>query len=171
MKNTTTPVVRRAVVTDAPRLTEMIHALADFHGEGDHCRMDAHTLRTQLFGADPILGAHVLEIDHRVSGMVLWYRTYSTWDAAPGLHVEDFYMDPAVRGHGGGLALMTEIARFAVENGYTRVEGQVISRNTLRTALVDHGGEQMDVWNTYRLHGDELHALSGLPMAVGAAAV
>jgi len=163
------PKVRDAVVTDVPRLTEMIHALADFHGEGDSCRMDGPTLRGQLFGPDPVLRAIVAEIDGRVAGMVLWYRTYSTWDAAPGIHVEDLYVDPETRGHGTGLALMTEMAAIAVEHGYSRLEGQVINRNPLRRALVDHGGEQMDVWETYRIEGADLLALSGHQPAAAAA--
>lgn len=153
--------VRSAVVTDVNRLTEMIHALAAFHGEADHCRMDAVTLRGQLFGPDPVLRAHVAEIHGRVVGMVLWYRTYSTWDAATGIHVEDLYVDPVSRGLGTGLALITAMAEVAVDHGYTRIEGQVLNRNTLRNALVEHGGSQMDVWETYRIDGADLVALSG----------
>ncbi len=160
--------VRPAVVTDVPRLTEMIHALAAFHGEEDHCRMDQQTLRTTLFGPDPVLYAHVSEHGGRVTGMVLWYRTYSTWDAAPGIHVEDFYVDPEARGQGAGMALMVEMARIAVEHGYTRIEGQVVNRNSLRKALVEHGGEQLDVWETYRIDGAELVALAGHETAAAA---
>ncbi len=169
MKNdprTHSTTVRPAVVTDVPRLTEMVHALAAFHGEGHACRMTRPTLRVQLFGTDPTLRAHVAEREGRVTGMVLWYRTYSTWDAAPGIHVEDFYVDPNERGHGTGMILMTELACLAVDHGYSRVEGQVISSNPLRRALVDHGGDQMDVWETYRIDGEDLVALTGrLPAA------
>lgn len=160
--------VRPARVTDVPRLAEMIQALADFHGEGESCRMTWPILRIQLFGTDPTLRAHVAERDGRITGMVLWYRTYSTWDAAPGIHVEDFYVDPEARGQGTGLILMTELARLAVDQGYTRLEGQVISSNPLRSALVSHGGDQMDVWETYRIDGDELLALTGREPAAAA---
>lgn len=164
-------VVRPAVVTDIPRLTEMIHALADFHGEGDSCLMEGPILRAQLFAHDPTLRAHVAEYDGRVTGMVLWYRTYSTWDAAPGLHVEDFYVDPEARGMGTGLTMLMELARLSVEQGFSRMEGQVISSNPLRKAIVDYGGDEMAVWETYRIDGDDLLELAGQKPAAAAAAV
>lgn len=44
----------------------------------------------------------------------------------------------------------------------------MISSNPLRSALVSHGGDQMDVWETYRIDGDDLLALTGREPAAAA---
>lgn len=164
-ESTTALHVRPALVTDVPRLTEMIHALADFHDQAHKCRTSEAILHDQLFGIEPVLRAHVAEVEYGVVGMVLWYRTYSTWDAAPGIHVEDLYVDPEGRGHGAGFALMTTMAKIAVDGGYTRIEGQVLHRNPLRRTLVTHGADQLDAWETFRIDGTDLQSLAAVNVA------
>lgn len=150
--------IRQAEIFDVPALARMIGSLAEFHGEG-HLTTET-SIEAELFGPDPVLNALVASRDGEVLGMLLWYRIYSTWEAARGIHIEDLYVDPALRGSGAGMRLMARVANIAIERGYGRIEGEVVNRNSLRSTVASHGGESPDAWNLYRCKGAELADLA-----------
>lgn len=39
-------------------------------------------------------------------GMALFFYNYSTWRAAPGIYLEDLYVQPSARGNGYGFKLL-----------------------------------------------------------------
>ena len=62
-------------------------------------------------------------------GFALFFQTYSTFLAKPGLYLEDLFVRPHARGKGVGTALMAALARIAVQRGYGRFEWSVLDWN------------------------------------------
>ncbi|TYJ55885.1 hypothetical protein B9479_003408 [Cryptococcus floricola] len=59
-------------------------------------------------------------------GMALYFFTYSTWLAAPGLYLEDLYVKPSERNLGLGKRLFGELGVIAKEKGCQRMEWRVL---------------------------------------------
>lgn len=115
-----------------------------------------------MFGEDPVASVLVAEMHGAVVGMALWFRTYSTWTGVPGIYLEDLFVEPAARGSGLGKALLTALARIAVDRGYQRVEWAVLDWNTPSIEFYEAlGARPMQEWSTYRLTGDALSSLGG----------
>lgn len=155
--------VRTATPDDVPDILRLIRALADYEREPDAVATTEDDLRTWLFGDDAVADVLVAEAAGRVVGMALWFRTYSTWTGVPGIHLEDLFVEPEQRGSGLGKALLTSLARIAVDRGYQRVEWVVLDWNTPSIEFYRSlGARGMQGWSTYRLTGD---ALTGLASA------
>ena len=143
-----------------PVILELIHELAVFEREPDAVVATVADLEAALFGADAVAGCHLAEIDGAVVGFALWYRTFSTWQGKPGLWLEDLFVRPAARGHGLGRALLVELARTAVSNGWTRFEWWVLDWNVEAQGFYRSlGAHPEDEWTVWRVDGDQLRQL------------
>jgi len=106
------------------------------------------------FGANPALFGLVAEDDSTGEpvGFALWFLNFSTWRGPHGIYLEDLYVSPASRGGGHGKALLLELARIAVERGYSRMEWSVLDWNEPSINFYKSlGAVPMDGWTTYRL--------------------
>ena len=63
------------------------------------------------------------------AGMALYFPTYSTWRAAPGIWLEDLFVKPDFRGRGYGTRLLSRLAREVKEMGGGRLEWCVLKWN------------------------------------------
>lgn len=154
-------IVREAVPGDCPHILEMIRELADYEKEPDAVRNTVPGLEEHLFGANPQVFAHVAEDESgSLTGMALWYLTYSTWEGRHGIHLEDLYVRRTQRGSGTGTALLRTLAQICVARGYRRLEWAVLDWNEPAIKFYDAiGASTMDGWSTRRLDGAALQAL------------
>ena len=161
-------VIRPANPHDVPTILRLIHDLAVYEGAPDQVTVTAEDLRRSLFGPDPGVFAHVAvhgeggeEGDAgEVVGFALWFRNYSTWQGRHGIHLEDLFVRPDMRGHGYGKALLQELAHIAVERGYGRVEWSVLDWNEPAIGFYKSlGAQAMDEWTVYRVSGPPLREL------------
>lgn len=155
--------VRTARPEDVPDVLRLIRALADYEREPDAVETTEADLHRWVFGDDPVANVLVAESQPGgpVVGIALWFRTYSTWTGVPGIYLEDLFVDPAARGSGLGKALLTALARIAVERGYRRVEWAVLDWNTPSIEFYEAlGARPMQEWSTYRLTGEALASLA-----------
>jgi GNAT superfamily N-acetyltransferase len=166
-ENSAAPRIRRAVPADIDEIVELVVALAVYEKEPvETVRLTPEKLRRQLFGEHPAIFAHVAEAPvgsgRRIDGFALWFLNYSTWEGEHGLYLEDLFVRPEVRGSGLGKALLTALARTAVENGWKRLEWVVLKWNEPSIAFYRGlGAGSMDEWDTFRLTGDALQRLGG----------
>ena len=156
-----TTTIRRVRPGDEAELTAMVHELAAFENASDECTLTATKLTTALFGAHPTVFGHIAEVDGQPAACALWFRNFSTWDGVAGVYLEDLFVRPAFRRHGLARALLAQLARLCVDNGYTRLSWAVLDWNVNAIALYDTvGGHQQSDWITYRVSGPELSALA-----------
>ena len=97
----------------------------------------------------------------QVIGFALYFQTYSTFLAQPGIYLEDLFVDPAWRGRGCGRALLIHLARLAVERGCGRLEWSVLDWNEPAIRFYRSlGAQPMDEWTVNRVTGTALRELA-----------
>ncbi|KAA1425716.1 GNAT family N-acetyltransferase [Nocardioides antri] len=155
--------IREATVEDSGDILRLIRELATYEREPDAVANTADLVERWLFGPEAVASALVAEIEGRVVGIAVWYPSYSTWTGAPGVYLEDLFVEPEHRGHGFGKAFLVALARIAVDRGYQRFEWVVLDWNTPSIEFYEAlGARPMRDWTTYRVEGEQLTALSRL---------
>lgn len=149
--------IRAAKSEDVPAILSLIRELAEYEHLTDQCVATEEKLRTHLFGTNPAAEALVALIDGKVVGYALWFRTFSTFLALPGIFLEDLYVQPAHRRKGIGKAILKHLAAVTVERGYGRLEWSVLDWNAPSIEFYKSlGAEPLGDWTMMRLTGDAL---------------
>lgn len=153
--------IRPAEPTDVALLLSMITELAEYERASDQISGTQEGLRSALFGPRPGAEAVVAEVDQDPAGFALFFQTFSTWLCEPGLYLEDLYLRPEYRGSGVGVALLSHIARLAIERGCSRLEWAVLGWNSPAIEFYERvGARHLDEWERFRLSGHELAQLA-----------
>ncbi len=156
--------IRTAAPADVPVVHAMIRELAEYEKALPEAQATREQLSEALFGANPALFGLIAEDDTTGEpvGFALWFLNFSTWRGTHGIYLEDLYVGPASRGGGHGKALLLELARIAVERGYSRVEWSVLDWNEPSINFYKSlGAVPMDGWTVYRLTDEALAAAGG----------
>ena len=153
--------VRRARPEDVPVVVSLVHELATYEREPDAVVATEQHFRDALFSDDAKAFCLVAEDDSgSVVGFAIWFLNFSTWLGTHGIYLEDLFVRPEARGGGHGRALLTELARIAVERGYGRVEWAVLDWNEPAQGFYSTlGAQPQDDWTVWRLTGDALKTL------------
>lgn len=153
--------VRPATAADVGVIVGMIRALAEYEGLGEECAVEAGSLLEHVFGPRPAAEVLIAEADGSVAGFALFFPTFSTFLARPGLWLEDLFVTPEHRRSGVGGALLSRLARLAADRGYGRMEWSVLEWNHSATDFYQRlGARLMDDWITCRVEGQALTALA-----------
>ena len=153
--------IEKATVHDVPLLLSLIRALAEYERMSDVVVATETRLRDSLFGTNPCAEAAIARVEGEAVGFALWFQTYSTFLAKPGLYLEDLFVLPDWRGRGVGAALLRHLARIAVERDYGRMEWSVLNWNEPAVGFYRRiGAKPMDEWTVYRLVGEDLRRLA-----------
>ena len=153
--------IRAATVDDVPVIFALVHELATYEREPDAVVATEQHFRNALFGDNPKAFCLVAVDDNdTVVGFAIWFLNFSTWLGTHGIYLEDLFVRPDARGGGHGRALLTELARIAVERGYGRVEWAVLDWNEPAQGFYANlGAKPQDDWTVWRLTGSALTAL------------
>lgn len=145
--------VREARPEDVSTIVALVRELAEYERAAEQVVMTEVQLYHALFGIDPPASAFVVENGGgAVAGFALWYRTFSTWDGVPGIHLEDLYVRPTRRGNGLGRRLLVALARTARARGYSRIEWDVLRWNSPAIRFYESlEAAPQDEWLAYRL--------------------
>ena len=163
--------IREAQPGDVPTLLTLLAELAEYEQLSDQLRATSELMHDALFGARPSAEALIAELDGEPAGYALFFQTFSTFLARPGIWLEDVFVRPAARRHGIGRGLLAAVAARAHERG-GRFEWSALDWNELALGFYKSlGAQQMGEWITHRLVGEELAALAAeAPGAGGAGA-
>lgn len=160
--------LRPATRSDLPTILELIESLAEYEKLRDHCVATVESLDLHLFGEHPKAEVVLAEWQGEVAGFALFFHTFSTFLAMPGIYLEDLFVRPEHRGRGIGKSLLVHLARLAVLRGCGRVEWSVLDWNTPSIAFYERlGAKKLDEWHIYRLTGKKLDELAGIPPIAG----
>jgi GNAT superfamily N-acetyltransferase len=159
--------IRRARPEDVPQILAMVRELAEYERAADHAIATEDDLQRALFGANPAVFAHVVEIhdpedaSRNLAGFAIWFLNFSTWLGQHGLYLEDLYIRPEFRGSGFGDSLLSTLARECIDNDYGRFEWWVLDWNTPALDFYRaRGAVAMDEWTVQRVSGPALAELA-----------
>ncbi len=120
--------IRFARPDDVPTILAFIRELAEYEKLSHEVVADEEKLRATLF-VRPAAEGLIAEMAGLPVGFALFFESYSTFLAKPGLYLEDLFVRPAARGRGVGGALRAACARIAVQRHYGRFEWSVLDWN------------------------------------------
>ena len=153
--------IRFARPDDAAAILAFIRELADYEKLSHEVIAEESTLRATLFGVRPAAEVLIAELAGEPVGFALFFQSYSTFLAKPGLYLEDLFVRPPARSKGVGRAMMSALARIAVQRNYGRFEWSVLDWN--KPALDFYaalGARPQSEWTVQRLTGTPLYALA-----------
>jgi GNAT superfamily N-acetyltransferase len=116
--------IRPASPNDIEALIELCAEHATYEGAIYAPQDKGKRLSSALFSVPPRLYAWVVEESGKLVGYTTASQEFSTWDAAPFLHMDCLYLRKEVRGLGLGRLLIMEIARLALNLGCVNVQWQ-----------------------------------------------
>jgi GNAT superfamily N-acetyltransferase len=156
--------VREATADDAELVHALICELAVYERLADRVTGDPALVREWLFGPDPAAEALIAEVDGAVAGFALFHRTFSTFEAKPGIWLEDLFVREQHRKAGAGRALIGRVAEITVARGYTRLEWVALDWNVLALDFYAKlGAEVLADWRMLRLDGGRLALAAAEP--------
>ena len=155
--------LRPAAPADVPLILEFIRALADYEKLSHEVEATEAGLAGTLFPGEGSPAAECLLAfeGEEAAGFAIYFITYSTFLARPGLYLEDIFVKPALRGRGLGRAMILHLARLANERGCGRMEWSVLDWNEPAIRFYESlGARRMQEWTTCRLSGEALTRLA-----------
>lgn len=149
--------IRPAAPADVPAMFRFINELARYEREPDAVVATEEMIRHSLFDEGHVAHGLIATLGGEPRGFAIYFFNFSTWLGRPGLYLEDLYVTPASRGSGVGRALLTSLARVAVERGCGRMEWSVLDWNEPAIEFYRSlGARPQDEWTVYRLTGKTL---------------
>ena len=138
-----------------------IRKLADYEKLAHEVTASEADMREGLFGPTPRCHCDLAFWNGAPAGFALWFYNFSTFAGKAGIYLEDLFVEPGMRGHGIGKALLKGLARRCVAEGLPRLQWWVLDWNEPSIAVYKSlGAKPMDEWTVFRVSGPELEALA-----------
>jgi GNAT superfamily N-acetyltransferase len=151
--------LRLATADDVPVILTFIRGLATYENLLHEVEATEEKLRATLFPPDGRAAAECIMafVDQTPAGFAIFFTNYSTFLAKPGLHLEDLFVQPELRGRGIGKALLLHLAKLANARGCGRMEWTVLDWNQPAIEFYDSvGAKRLHEWKICRLTGPAL---------------
>jgi len=153
--------IRFAERSDVKMIAELIRGLARYERLEGEVTMTEELLTHNLFGPRPYAETLLAEEDGTPAGFALFFHSFSTFLALPGIYLEDLFVVPERRGAGVGRALLERLAQIAIERGCGRLEWAVLDWNRDAIGFYERlGARPNSEWTVYRLTGEPLRSLA-----------
>ena len=163
--------IRPALAADVPAILQMVRELAAYENLLDEVTATPSRMREALFGDSPHAHAILAEHGGEPVGMAVFFFNFSTFQAQPGLYLEDLYVKKAFRRRGYGQRMLRYLAEVAVQKGCGRFEWAVLDWNLPAVRFYEKmGAKVLKEWRICRVSGESLPALASLPVGTTASA-
>ena len=151
-----------ATPDDVPVILRFIRGLAEYEKLSHACVATEDALRTTLFDERPAAEVLIARLDGTPVGFALFFQSYSTFLAKPGIYLEDLFVLPEHRGRGAGKALLVRLAQVARERGCGRMEWSVLDWNAPAIEFYQRvGATVMPDWRICRMTAAAFAKLAG----------
>lgn len=140
--------VRDAEVADTGEICALIEEHAAYEGNATLV-LDRVEMTKHLFGPEPKAWVLIAEppAERVVAGFAFCSWNFSTWEARPGIWLDDLFIRPEYRRHGLGRELLAAL-RLRTDG---RVEWEMQEGNEKATAFYGQlGAEPVPGWVRYR---------------------
>ena len=150
-----------ATPDDVPDILRFIRGLAEYEKLAHACVATEDALRRTLFGDRPAAEVLIARLGGAPVGFALFFQSYSTFRAQPGIYLEDLFVLPEHRGRGVGKALLVRLAQLARERDCARLEWSVLDWNELAIGFYERiGATVMPDWRICRMTPSQIGALA-----------
>lgn len=120
--------VRKGTAADIPSALELVKELALYEKAPLEVENSVEEMLKDGFGASPVFGLFVAEVNGKTEGIAIWYYKYSTWKGKC-IFLEDIVVTESMRGKGIGAKLFEAVVALAREEKVRRMEWQVLDWN------------------------------------------
>lgn len=149
--------IRPAIASDCAVILKFIRELAEFEKLAHEVVADEAGLKKTLFDEDNGTEAVIVELNGEAVGYALFFKSYSTFLARPGIYLEDLYVNPKFRSQGVGEAMLKYLANICLERNYGRLEWSVLDWNERAIKFYRKvGAVGMNEWTVQRMNVDAL---------------
>jgi GNAT superfamily N-acetyltransferase len=152
--------IRYAEQKDVALILTFIKELAEYEHMSDEVVATEELLTHFLFyqkKAEVIIG----EYQQEPVCFGLFFHNFSTFLGRPGIYLEDLYVKPEMRGKGFGTAILSFLAKLAMERSCGRLEWACLDWNEPSIKFYKQlGAKQMEDWTVYRLQDQALDHMS-----------
>lgn len=121
--------IRPAIPADVPALLALIRELATYEKKRHKAVVTDADLLRDGFGPQPKFRVLLAEWDRRAVGYASFFYFYSTFQGRPALFLEDLFVLDEFRGKGIGKALLTAVAKRALDEGCFGLRWEVLDWN------------------------------------------
>jgi len=153
--------IKQATVEDVPLILTFIRELAQHERALDRVSATEEGLRLTLFGSRPYAEAVIAYQNNEPVAFALFYFSYTSFSALPGLYLEDIFVRPTARGSGVGRALFAFLAQKAIEGNCARMEWSVLNWNQMAIRFYEKlDAEPVRDWTVFHLSREKLGQLT-----------
>lgn len=153
--------IEKATEKDVSLVLEFIVELAEYEKLSESLTATEELLRISLFGPKPFAEAIIAYYHDKPVAYAVYFFTYSTFSARPGIYLEDIYVRPSYRGSGVGRQLFTFLTQEAVERGCARLELSVLNWNEGAIRFYEKlNAKPINEWTVFRLAEPKMHQLT-----------
>lgn len=146
--------IRAAQPADSALIFALVQELADYERLSAEVDATPASIASVLFVSEPRVFCDIAEWNGVPVGFAIWFLNFSSFRGRHGIYLEDIFVRPAFRAKGIGKALMAQLARRCLAEGWTRFEWSVLDWNTPSIEFYRSiGATVMDDWKICRLSG------------------
>ncbi|KTD11670.1 GNAT family acetyltransferase [Legionella gratiana] len=153
---------RIATKKDKEKISFLVEKLAEYERkktEEIHLTLDK--IEAHGFGKNKYFYVLLAEYKKKPAGYALYFFSYSAPEAAPVLYVEDLFVTEMYQNQGLGTALLSYLARLALEKQCCRMEGHAFTWNKKSIHFYEFlGAHPRTDLLQFRLAGDSLERLA-----------
>jgi len=154
--------VRPARAEDSALVLDFIQQLARYEKLEHECIATSDQIRATLFGPAAKAESLLAFENGSPAGFAVFFYSYSTFLAKPGLYLEDLFVKPELRGRGIGKRIFLELLRIAAANNCGRFEWSVLDWNEPAIKFYESlGAKAQAEWIRYRLDEEQISRLAG----------
>ena len=121
--------IRTAQLEDVPHILELMREFARYEKLESSLEVTEDRLIAAMFGSDAFVEGLIAFEDVEPTGYAIFYPNFLTFRGQRGYFLEDLYVAEKTRGKGLGKAMLSEIAKRALERGFERIDFLVLDWN------------------------------------------
>lgn len=114
---------------DVSALLSLIRGLANYEKKPGAVVATEGDLMRDLFGPHPKFRALIATWKNEPAGYASFFHFYSTYQGRSALFLEDLFVLENFRGHGIGMALLSAVAKLALDEGCFGLRWEVLDWN------------------------------------------
>jgi GNAT superfamily N-acetyltransferase len=153
--------IKQAIKEDVPLILTFIRELAQHERALDRVSATEEGLLLTLFGPRPYAEAVIAYENDEPVAFALYFFSYTSFSALPGLYLEDIFVRPATRGFGVGRQLFAFLALRAIERNCARIEWSVLNWNEQAIRFYEKlSAEPVHDWTVFHLSKEKVAQLA-----------